>query len=146
MNAVFNNKVVKVLTVEHGAQVIDAWQRLGVDTNDLSGGCSEEGGRFYIYYGLIDGVFENYTIDDVTAANADIISLNDIKALLPQTEELSTVIMHTATSPIEYEYWHLTCNLRYNTATGVKVLEQMEQSSLGNQRWIPVLTVNEQTV
>ena len=65
-----NNKVIKVLNREHGKKVIeffkqycDTWKFIGDSIGD--------------YYGIIDGKFEVWDIDEI--ANAEIIELPEEK-------------------------------------------------------------------
>lgn len=74
------NTVIKVLNKEHGKKVIDWFKSQGVNTNQHSGGCTEEDGDNHIYYGSIDGFFTNFNIEDVKRKNAIIMTL-------PETEK-----------------------------------------------------------
>ncbi len=69
------NRVIKVLTKEHGKKVIEWWKSQGVDTGDYKGSTSEEEGFKCIYFGVINGKFSNYFIDTVKYDNAKIIEL-----------------------------------------------------------------------
>jgi hypothetical protein len=53
------NQVIKVLTPEHGEKVIEYWKSKGVDTRGKKGSSCESDGNKYIYYGVINGVFDN---------------------------------------------------------------------------------------
>ena len=50
----WDNTCIKVLSVEHGKQVIDFWKSVGVSTNGFMGNSLS-----YCYYGLFDGNFNN---------------------------------------------------------------------------------------
>ena len=65
------NQVIKNLTPEMGKEIIEYWKGLGVDTRWLGGNACEINN----YYGVINGVFYNYNITEVTDANAEIIEL-----------------------------------------------------------------------
>lgn len=69
------NTVIKVLNREHGKQVIEYWQSLGVDTRTLIGSQNEEKGHTFIYYGVLEGTFACYCINEVRRLNAKIIEL-----------------------------------------------------------------------
>ena len=69
------NQVIKVLTKEHGKKVIQFWKDRGVDTNNRSGDCNEVDSDMHIYYGVIDGWFDNYSLRKVREENAEIIEL-----------------------------------------------------------------------
>jgi hypothetical protein len=69
------NQVIKALNKEHGKKVIEYWKNRGVDTKDYSGECTEQYGDVYMYYGVIDGLFNNYRYRDVLYHNAEIIEL-----------------------------------------------------------------------
>ena len=72
-----NNTVIKVLNKEHGKKVINYWKSLGADTHSHLGMANLEDYNedSYIYYGLINNIFSNYTLKQVQEANAEIIEL-----------------------------------------------------------------------
>ena len=67
-----NNKVIKVLDIEHGKIVIEFWKKY-CDTGVLRGDTVGD------YYGLINGRFDFWTIDEVRIYNAEIIELPEEK-------------------------------------------------------------------
>jgi len=70
------NQVIKVLTPEHGEKVIEYWKSKGVNTRNYSGECCERGGDIRIYYGVINGVFDNYHMDQISGSETvEIIEL-----------------------------------------------------------------------
>jgi hypothetical protein len=70
------NQVIKVLTPEHGKKVIEYWKSKGVDTDNYAGISCESDGDKYIYYGVINDVFDNHSITYVKANNnVEIIEL-----------------------------------------------------------------------
>ena len=69
------NQVIKVLNKEHGKKVIKYWKDRGVDTRGHKGSVNEADNCKCIYYGVINGRFENYSLDEVRKANAEIIDL-----------------------------------------------------------------------
>lgn len=72
-----DNTVIKVLNEEHGKKVIEWWKSQGVDTMSYSGSINlvDNGEKGCIYYGLIDGRFENYSEGYVEMYNVKIIEL-----------------------------------------------------------------------
>lgn len=72
-----NNTVIKVLNKEHGKEVIKYWQSLGVNINVHLGIVTLEdyNENGYIYYGLIDNIFDNYNLNQIQEVNAKIIEL-----------------------------------------------------------------------
>ena len=72
-----NNTVIKSLNKKHGAEVIKYWKSLGVITTSYTGIQTEEtyGKNSFIYYGVIENDFSNYTLKQVQEANAEIIEL-----------------------------------------------------------------------
>ena len=67
-----NNKVIKVLDMEHGKKVIEFFKQYcdtGVLRGDTIGG----------YYGVINGSFDFWTFDEVKNYNAEIIELPEEK-------------------------------------------------------------------
>lgn len=69
------NQVIEVLDREHGKKVIEYWKSKGVDTRNLSGAMSKEDWRTYRFYGVINGTFDNISINGVHRYNAEIIEL-----------------------------------------------------------------------
>ena len=67
-----NNKVIKVLDREHGKKVIEFFKQY-CDTGKL------EGTRNGCHYGLINGEFDIWDVDEVREANAEIIELPEEK-------------------------------------------------------------------
>ena len=67
-----NNKVIKVLNREHGKKVIEFWKQY-CDTGALIGG------SIGYYYGVINGRFDYWNIDEVKNYNAEIIELPEEK-------------------------------------------------------------------
>ena len=63
--------VIKVLTLEHGAEVIKYFRSLGIKTT-LEGKNCESNGDSYIYYGVIDGRFDCYALQYVRGKNIPI--------------------------------------------------------------------------
>ena len=63
-----NNKVIKVLNIEHGAKVIEFFKQY-CNTGKLIGD------NIGAYYGTIGGEFDFWGIDKVREANAEIIEL-----------------------------------------------------------------------
>ena len=66
------NKVIKVLDIEHGKKVIEFWKKY-CNTGVL------EGTNMGSYYGIISGEFDIWTIDEITKNNAEIIELPEEK-------------------------------------------------------------------
>jgi hypothetical protein len=69
------NQVIKCLTPEHGKKIIEYWKSKGVDTGIKTGKLCESDNDYYIYYGVINGKFDNYSSIDVQRENAEIIEL-----------------------------------------------------------------------
>jgi hypothetical protein len=69
------NTVIKVLTREHGAKVIEWWKSQGVYTHYKEGVACMYDNDMEIYYGVINGKFNNYNIEDVSSSNTKIIEL-----------------------------------------------------------------------
>lgn len=81
------NQVIKCLTPEHGKKIIEYWKSKGVDTKGLEGNNSESDNNYFIYYGVINGRFANYSLSHVKITNAEIIELPEEKAM--ETQRLS---------------------------------------------------------
>ena len=67
-----NNKVIKVLDLEHGKKVIEFFKQY-CDTGEL------EGTSIGIYYGIVNGEFGRWTTYEVEKNNAEIIELPEEK-------------------------------------------------------------------
>lgn len=77
-----NNKVIKVLDIEHGKRVIEFWKQY-CDTRNFEGiwigGC----------YGIINGNFGVWSIDEIRLNNAEIIELPEIEPIEVTIEEIA---------------------------------------------------------
>ena len=69
------NQVIKALTPEHGAKIIQYWKDKGVDTGSYAGIMCEADGDINCYYGVIDGKFGQYSVNTVREKSAKIIRL-----------------------------------------------------------------------
>jgi hypothetical protein len=76
MKKQLNNTVIKNLTPEMGKKIIKKYQDDGWDTGIAVGGCSELMEDSFIYYGVINGIFDNYALTEVQESNARIIELD----------------------------------------------------------------------
>ena len=72
-----DNTVIKNLNPEMGKRIIKKYQDDGWNTRLVEGICTESNGDYYIYYGVIDGDFDNYPIEKVWASKARIIELDE---------------------------------------------------------------------
>ena len=77
------NHVIKALTPEHGAEVIKYFRSLGIKTT-LEGKNCESNGDSYIYYGVIDGLFDCYTLQYVRNENIPIKTLEECMTKYPR--------------------------------------------------------------
>ena len=73
------NQVIQVLDKEHGKKVIEYWKSKGVDTMGMCGSFTKEDGEHSCYYGVINDMFDCFTIEDVRKYNAEIIELPEEK-------------------------------------------------------------------
>ena len=69
------NQVIEVLDIEHGRKVIEYWKSKGVDTMGMCGSFNKEDSGTVCYYGVINDMFDCFTIEDVRKYNAEIIEL-----------------------------------------------------------------------
>ena len=69
------NKVVEVLDRAHGRRVIEYWESKGIDTRGMCGAFTKEDNESARYYGVINKIFDCYTIEFVRKHNAEIIEL-----------------------------------------------------------------------
>lgn len=72
-----NNKVIELLDLEHGQKVKAYFQSKGVDfgLRERNFNSTRDKDNEYRYYGIIDGSFGNYDIQQVQAVGAEIIPL-----------------------------------------------------------------------
>ena len=75
--------VIKVLTLEHGAEVIKYFRSLGIKTT-LEGKNCESNGDTCIYYGVIDGRFDCYPLQYVRGKNIPIKTLEECMTKYPR--------------------------------------------------------------
>ena len=69
------NQVIEVLDKEHGKKVIEYWKSKGVDTMGMCGSFTKEDSGTVCYYGVINDMFDCYTIELARKHNAEIIEL-----------------------------------------------------------------------
>ena len=69
------NEVIKVLTKEHGKKVIQYWKDRGFNVDGYKGVGNEADCSRYIYYGVINGRFDNYSLEQVQHHGVEIIEL-----------------------------------------------------------------------
>ena len=74
------NTVIKNENPKIGKEIIKYFKSLGIDTRGYQGHNSEELAQGCIYYGVINDVFANWTVDTVELCEAEIITL-------PSTQE-----------------------------------------------------------
>lgn len=67
--------VIKALTREHGAKIIEHFKSKGIDTDFYTGSVSQEDNGYQIYYGIINGKFSNYDLQQVLNNNIKIKKL-----------------------------------------------------------------------
>lgn len=70
-----NNVVIKAVKKEDGPRIIEYFKSKGVNTEKYGGGCCEAYGGTCIYYGVINGRFKNYSLEQVEEHKAEIIEL-----------------------------------------------------------------------
>ena len=69
------NQVIEVLDRAHGRKVIEYWKSKGVDTRGMCGSFTKEDGESSRYYGVINDMFDCYSISFVRKHKAEIIEL-----------------------------------------------------------------------
>lgn len=79
-----NNTVIEVLTEEHGEKVIAWWKKQGIHTRCKIGVCTKKYDNDYRYYGVINGIFDNCSIEEVRENNAKIIELHTEDKTFPR--------------------------------------------------------------
>lgn len=124
------NTVIKVLTIEHGKKVIEWWDKQGIDTRDLIGIGCESDGDTYIYYGVIEGIFDNWGINKVQYYNAKIIEL-------PAEEEFD---MSTDEGRLAYAKKHYPAGTRYISPEYPEKVYTVSNAIDGPHYWLGVNT------
>lgn len=72
----WNNIVIKIESLEHGAKVIDFWKSVGVDTLGFLGF-----NLVYPYYGVKAGHFNNFNINELKFPELKILTLEEAIAI-----------------------------------------------------------------
>ena len=85
------NQVIEVLNKEHGKKVIDYWKSKGVDTMGMCGSFTKEDSESSCYYGVINDMFDCYTIEFARKYNAEIIELPKEENSFPRVMLVSDV-------------------------------------------------------
>ena len=88
------NQVIEVLNREHGKKVIEYWKSKGVDTMGMCGSFTKEDGEHSCYYGVINDMFDCYSISFVRKHNTEIIEL-------PKEEKTFPRVMLVSNNPIK---------------------------------------------
>lgn len=83
--------VIKVLTPEHGAEVIKYFKSLGISTTHKGTNCESDGDS-YIYYGVIDGRFDDYRLEYVKGKKVPIKTLEECMTKFPRVMLVSNSI------------------------------------------------------
>lgn len=78
-NHEYDNTVIEVLTYEHGKEVIKFWKDQCVYTGYSAVTCCKSNNNYNRFYGLIDGKFKNYTLQDCIDNLTFIMKLPTIK-------------------------------------------------------------------
>ena len=84
-----NNKVIKVLNEEHGKRVIEFWKKY-CDTMKF------EGIDIGHYYGIINGGFNRWSINEIIEASAEIIELPEEKTYAKEFEPVEVTLEEIA--------------------------------------------------
>lgn len=87
-----DNFVIEALTQKHGEDIIQAMKLAGINPNGYGGTMSRENGDGHRFYGMIDGDFENYTIETVRLyPNVKILTLEQFEAITFHGKSLKEV-------------------------------------------------------
>ena len=89
----YDNTVIEVLTSEHGKQVINWWNDQGVDADTYYGNNNKADNDIMRYYGLIDGIFRNHTVQECIDDHIKII-------ILPMEEKRNTAVLQELESEL----------------------------------------------
>lgn len=103
------NTVIKNESPEMGKEIIKYFKSLGFDTGGADGSSYAGDGHDYFYYGVIDDVFDNYTLEDVEEYNSKIITLPKEESTQETTlEEVVEKLIKLSRQDAFYEgvKWH----------------------------------------
>jgi len=92
-----DNTVVKNLNKKHGKVIIKFFEDKGIDAEWWRGMNSEEDGDKYIYYGVVDGEFNNFTKEELP----DYVKI----ITLPEEEEEKTFPRYMMVRDDENDKW-----------------------------------------
>lgn len=79
-----NNVVIEVLDIEHGKKVIDFFKSKGINTHYLTGACNKKQGYDNRFYGIINGIFNQYNEFQISKNNAKIVTLEELTNTYPK--------------------------------------------------------------
>ena len=68
-------KFIKVINHAHAKKVIDFFSKHGYDVRGYSGCATVQSGSIYCYYGVIDGWFDNGSLENIIERGCEIIEL-----------------------------------------------------------------------
>ena len=90
---------VEALDAEHGAEIIDTFKKLGVDTRTYIGGCTRKEDETFRFYGVRDDKFTNRQ----GSMAGNVVTLEELKSYLEdEIPELPDgVLMYVSYEPIE---------------------------------------------
>ena len=86
MNTELNNTVIECLDLEHGQEIKAIFIKNGVDVGNYLFTNTKESNYLYRYYGVLNGKFSNYSIEQVKAAGARIVELPPEEIEQPRCE------------------------------------------------------------
>lgn len=86
-----DNVVIKAVTKEDGPRIMEYFKSIGVDTGSYEGTCYEQGGSNCIYYGIIQGGFQNWSLKQVELYSAEIVNLPKSKTVTWDREQFKSL-------------------------------------------------------
>lgn len=124
------NQVIKNLNPKMGKKIIKYFQSLGINTRYYTGSNNEQNNDYYIYYGVINGIFHNYCISQVQKKNVEIIEL---PTMLPKRGNKILVWDNNEENALEVIF---LANIKKSSEPIITVAPNFENEYLNNETFL----------
>lgn len=138
-NHKYNNTVIRAVTEKEENQVLDWWENNGVNVSGYRGW--QPSVKICVYYGLINGVFSNYSLPNARNNNAKVINspselLNRGDIILAWDEDERNAVESIYLSYIEGATYPIIC---VNIFDEKKFRDKELFDSITYKNWKPIL-------
>jgi hypothetical protein len=72
-----NNFVIECLSIKHGQKLSEFFKDKRIDASNYSFSCNKDSYDDCRYYGVINGVFDNYYYSQVVENNVEVLTLEE---------------------------------------------------------------------